>query len=53
MISFVIEEVEIGVMAGLFGLDESVTNGLSLGDKIVSRKKLVSLFRQSGDLLRQ
>src|SRR5271157_3003724 len=50
--NFVIKAVEIGVMAGLFGLDETVIDRLSIGNKIVMRKKLVPLFRQSKDLLR-
>ena len=39
-------------MAGFFGLDETVIDRLSFGNKIVMRKELVSLFRQSKDLLR-
>jgi hypothetical protein len=40
------------VGAGFLGFDEAVINRLSVGNKIVTRKKLVALLRQSKDLLR-
>jgi len=50
--NFVIKAVEIGVVTGFLGFDEAVIDRLSIGNEIVTRKKLVSLFRQSKDRLR-
>jgi len=50
--NFVIKTVKIGVVAGLLGFDEAVIDRLSIGNKLLTREKLVPLLRQSKDLLR-
>jgi hypothetical protein len=49
---FVVEPVEVGIVAGFFGFDEAVIDRLSVWNQILLWKKLVRLFREGKDLLR-